>query len=115
MTIQEQVLKSFKEPQESIDTLIEETYNHFINLRIESTPYKVLLYLFWSGKISSPKKISDTIKLDLSAVKMAVRQLHQMGLISNPRRGLYGPNRDKCLTLFLHIHRLLKERLPIKL
>jgi DNA-binding MarR family transcriptional regulator len=95
--------------QESIDKLIEETYNDFLSLRMDSTPYKVLLHLFWSGRISSPKKISDALKLDLSVVKMAVRQLYKMGLIRNPRRGLYGPNRDKCLALFLHIHRLLKE------
>ena len=112
MTNQLQVLKSIMVQQESIDDLIEGTYNDLLSLRMDSTPYKVLLYLFWSGRISSPKKISDALKLDLGAVKMAVRQLSKISLISNPRRGLYGPNRDKCLALFLHIHRLLKERLP---
>jgi len=104
-----QVLKSVMVQQESIDDLIEGTYNDFLSLRMDSTSYKVLLYLFWNGRIGSPKKISDALKMDLGAVKMAVRQLYKMGLINNPRRGLYGPNRDKCLALFLHIHRLLKE------
>ena len=112
MTGQVQVLKPFVIEEESIDGLIEETYNNFLSLRMDSTPYKVLLYLFWIGRISSPKRISRTLKLDLGAVKMAVRQLYKMGLISNPRRGIYGPNRDKCIALLLHTHRLLKEQLP---
>jgi len=106
---QMQVLKSIMVQRESIDDLIEGTYNDFLNLRMDSTPYKVLLYLFWSGRISSPKRLSESLKLDLGAVKMAVRQLYKMRLISNPRRGLYGPNKDKCLALFLHIHRLQKS------
>lgn len=105
-------LKPIIEPQKSVEEIIESTYKEFLNLRIESTTYKILLFVFWQGKAFSPKKISKSLNLTPSTVRDAVRQLHKMGLLFCPKRGVYRANRDNCLAMVLHVYKILNEKLP---
>jgi Mn-dependent DtxR family transcriptional regulator len=96
--------------RKSIEDMIESAYKNFLNLRRDSATYKILLYIFWQGKIASPKEISKALNLTSSTVRDAVRQLHKMGLLDYPKRGIYEPNRDRCLAMILHAQRSLNEK-----
>ena len=93
-----------------IEDMIESTYKSFLNLRRDSATYKILLYIFWQGKIASPKKISKALNLTSSTVRDAVRQLHKIGLLDCPKWGIYEPNKDRCLAMILHAQRSLNEK-----
>ena len=111
MVTRENVLEPTAVPKGSIEEIIESAYKDFLSLRLDSATYKVLLYVFWQGKAASPKKISKDLNLTSSTVRDAVRQLHKIGLLYCSKRGVYEPNRDKCLAMTLHVHRILKEKL----
>ena len=112
MLSQEVILKPIEVSQKPVEEIVESTYKEFLNLRIDSTTYKILLFVFWQGKPFSPKKISKSLNLTPSTVRDAVRQLHKMGLLFCPKRGVYRANRDSCLAMVLHIYKVLNERLP---
>ena len=112
MSTHEEAPKPGAARERTIEDMIESDYKDFLNLRLGSTPYKILLYVFWHGKAVSPERIGEDLGLAPSTVRGAVRQLHEMGLLRCPKRGIYEPNRDRCLAMMLHVHRLLKEKLP---
>ena len=112
MISKEDFLKAAEVPQKPIEDVIESAYKNFLSLRLNSTAYRILLHIFWQAKIASPKKLSKTLNLTPSTVRDVVRQLHKMGLLRCPKRGVYEPNRDRCLAIILHAHKLLQEKLP---
>ena len=112
MSTHEEAPKPSAARERTIEDMIESDYKDFLNLRLGSTPYKILLYVFCKGEALSPEKIGKALNLTPSTVRDAVRQLHKMGLLRCPKRGTYEPNRDRCLAMILHVHRLLKEKLP---
>lgn len=111
MVTQENIPRSTEEPKKSIEDTIESAYKNFLSLRLDSAAYKILLYIFWQAKAVSPKKLSKALNLTPSTVRDAVRQLHKIGLLYSPHRGVYEPDRDKCLAMILHTQRLLTEML----
>ena len=112
MSTQEETPEPTEAPRKTTEEAVESAYKFFLSLRLGSATYKILLYVFWQGEAVSPERIGKDLGLTPSTVRGAVRQLHKMGLLYSPKRGSYEPNRDKYLAMLLHIHKVLKQKLP---